>query len=158
MGSNRCLPFPCPQQTIAVASHWRRSCGIGAKRGAALGMSLVLWLAGCGPRGATALSLDKALARASLTRFLDAWRDGQKSDQLASAQPPVIGRDPAWSDGQDLLAYELLGETDDGANLHARVKLKLGRKNSDVGPANLATQEVTYLVGTSPVITIFRDE
>lgn len=127
------------------------------------GMLMALTFAGCGPRGATDLSLDKDLARSSLAKFLDAWRDGQTTEQLAKASPPVIGRDPAWAEGQKLVAYELLGETDGGANLHARVKLKLGGKNGNAGGANGGTnggtsQEVVYVIGTSPVITVFRDE
>ncbi len=140
----------------ATAGNFRRLATAGY---AAFGLALVLALAGCGPRGAIDLTLDKELARASLARFLDAWRDGRKSDQLASASPAIFGRDPAWSDGQKLVAYELLGETDGGANLYAKVKLTFGGKQERAGNAGAgASQEVVYVVGTSPKITVFRDE
>jgi len=140
----------------AVSGNFRRLAAAGYS---AFGLALVLALAGCGPRGAIDLTLDKELARASLARFLDAWRDGQKSDQLASASPAIFGRDPAWSNGQKLVAYELLGETDGGANLYAKVKLTLGGTQGQAGKAGAgASQEVVYVVGTSPKITVFRDE
>ena len=151
-------------QTIGgVARGGNPMLGVSVNRLAACGLLIVLTLAGCGPRGATDLSLDKELARSSLAKFLDAWRAGQTSDQLAKASPPVIGRDPAWAEGVRLVAYELLGETDGGANLHARVKLTLGGKNGNAGNQNNTvnagpSQEVVYVIGTSPVITVFRDE
>ncbi|MFM7074308.1 MAG: hypothetical protein ACKO38_21175 [Planctomycetota bacterium] len=125
----------------------------------AMSLSLVFGIVGCGPRGAVDLTLDKELARASLTRFLDAWRDGQPTDQLAKASPAIIGRDPAWADGQKLISYELVGETEGGANLNARIQLKLGGKNSESAGKNAGTSlDVVYVIGTSPVVTVFRDE
>jgi hypothetical protein len=143
----------------AVTNSSRHSWRIAPAGVAALGLLLLFELVGCGPRGAVDLSLDKDLARASLTRFLDAWRDGKPSDQLAQGSPAIIGRDPAWADGQKLLAYELLGETDGGANLHTQVKLKLGGKSGEsVGKNAGASLDVVYVIGTSPVVTVFRDE
>lgn len=159
MRSNRFDTPAAPRGIASVSSATRCSWRSVRAVIVAMSLSLVFGIVGCGPRGAVDLTLDKELARASLTRFLDAWRDGQTTDQLAKASPAIIGRDPAWADGQKLLTHELLSETDDGANLHARVKLTLGGKSEAAGGKTTRTSvDVVYVIGTSPVVTVFRDE
>jgi hypothetical protein len=159
MRSNRFDTPAAPRGIASVSSATRCSWRNVRAVIVAMSLSLVFGIVGCGPRGAVDLTLDKELARASLTRFLDAWRDGQTTDQLAKASPAIIGRDPAWADGQKLLAHEPLSESDDGANLHARVKLTLGGKSEAAGgQTNSTSVNVVYVIGTSPVVTVFRDE
>lgn len=89
-------------------------------------------------------ALDEELARASVQKAMDAWVSGGTPKDL---EPEIIVGDPAWKQNKKLVSYEILKdeETSDGSNLHIRVNRKL-----DTGDA-----KVTYIVGTSPVITIF---
>ncbi len=113
-----------------------------------------LWmLAGC-DRGARSLHLDKALADASLTTALSGWKQGELPSDLNKKSPRIIMTDVDWSNGMRLVDFELVGDpTDDGTNLHRPVRLSV---QDDHGQRML--REVTYIIGTSPSITIFRSE
>lgn len=104
---------------------------------------------GCG-YSAQDLSLDQDGARTACQTFLMSWQDGATSKSL---EPGLIGTDEAWSAGKKLVSFELLpDETNDGTNLHIPVRLKLA---DTAGKESQA--DVTYCVGTSPVVTVFRD-
>jgi len=105
---------------------------------------LLVGVCGCTQRP-TDHSLDPALARSSVQKALQAWVDGKTPVDLK----PIIVGDPAWNQGKKLVAFEVLTkeETSDGSNLHIQVN----RKFRDGG----AEPKVTYIVGTSPVVTIF---
>jgi len=110
----------------------------------ALFFSMLLFgLVGCTTE-TPAHSLDEAMARESVQKAMDLWVSGGKPEELA---PGIIVGDPAWKQSKKLVSYEILKdeETSDGSNLHIRVNRKF-----DSGDA-----KVTYIVGTSPVITIF---
>ena len=107
---------------------------------------------GCAREGNN-LPLDKAIAQASLTKFLDAWTQGQKSDSLESASPRIIGRDPDWDAGKRLVRYSLGTTSEDGSNLHVTTELVVA---DGQGPESKTSVE--YIVGTSPVVTVFRAE
>ncbi|MGE0608993.1 MAG: hypothetical protein AB7O62_17995 [Pirellulales bacterium] len=112
-------------------------------------LAVCLFLTGCGPDhgpGAKDLSLDKALAKQSLTTVLDAWKAGDKAETLKSRQPAIVAGD--WGDAK-LLDYKVLGERDGGANLIFQVELVVDRNGRQ------ATREAAYIVGTSPTITVF---
>ncbi len=100
-----------------------------------------------------AAPVDPALARQALKTVLDRWKNGDKPDDLKSASPSIVVQDFDWMGGQKLVAYEVAGDgKDDDANLRIPVRLTLKTaKGQDV------KKNVTYLVGTSPVITVFRD-
>lgn len=103
---------------------------------------------GCG-HSARNLSLDPDLAKKSCVTFMEAWKAGKRVGDL---HPDIIGRDEAWEGDFKLVRYELLPETSDGTNLHIPVKLTL--KN----PKGKESQEtVTYVVGTSPKVSVFRE-
>ncbi len=123
-----------------------------AFRGCVLG-SVVVALVGCGPSGAANLSLNKDVAHKSLKTFLDAWTSGETVEALQSKSPKIVGHDVSWEAGQKLVRYELGAESDDGANLHVKVELVLGTEGGQE-----SSQSATYIVGTSPVITVFRNE
>ena len=112
----------------------------------------VLVTSGC-QRTARDLPLDKAAARQSLTAFLDCWVEGKPVETLQSRTPAITGRDSDWDNGRKLVSYTIGAETDDGTNMHITAKLVLGSEGGEEPPL-----DVTYIVGTSPVITIFRDE
>ena len=104
---------------------------------------------GC-DRSARSLSLDEAQAREACTRFLEAWRDGK---QAAELRPEITGRDYEWASGKKLVSFELLPEeTSDGTNLHIPVRLTL-----ESGDGEETKSTALYVVGTSPVVTVFRD-
>jgi hypothetical protein len=117
--------------------------------------ALIAWClaitAGCG-HNARNLNLDKDVARQSLSAFLDCWKAGGDPDSLKSASPAIIGRDSDWEGGKKLVSFTLGADTDDGTNMHITTELVLSDGRGQV------TRPVDYIVGTSPVITIFRDE
>ena len=118
---------------------------------ATLGVGLIslilMTLVGC-QRGTPSFALDSAVAHAALEKAMQAWVDGQKPIDV---QPEIIIGDTDWNNGQKLVSYEILirEETTDGSNLHIPVKrrFKTGGKYSE--------SQVAYIVGTSPVVTIF---
>lgn len=117
-----------------------------------LGTACLATFAGCEPT-AQDLDLDPAAAHSAFQTFLEAWRDGKTPEQLREGNPPIITRDPDWAAGHKLTAFQVAPEeSNDGTNLHLTADLELtdlqGRKNK---------QRVTYVVGTDPQVTIFRE-
>lgn len=109
---------------------------------------LVMTVAGC-QRGANALSLNEPLAREACQEFLTAWKDGKKAADL---KPKIIGRDSDWEAGKKLESFEILPEEKKhGPNLHLNVRRTL----KDLKGRTIK-QDVEFVVGTSPVITVFR--
>jgi hypothetical protein len=107
--------------------------------------------AGCG-HNARSLNLDKDVARQSLSKFLDCWKAGGEPNALQSDSPAIVGHDTDWDSGKKLVSFKLSAETDDGTNMHITTELVLSDGRGQ------AAKAVDYIVGTSPVITIFRDE
>jgi hypothetical protein len=118
----------------------------------ALGLLFVVALAGCGAPSAQDLALDKDTARNSLMAFLDCWKAGGEPDALKALSPAIIGRDTDWDAGNKLVRYTLGAVTDDGTNLHVTTELMVASRSGQ------AAKTVNYIVGTSPVITVFRNE
>lgn len=105
-------------------------------------------LAGCA-RDARSLTLDENKARDSVIEFLETWKNGGKVEEL---KPRITGFDAAWDSGRKLVAYELLPDAkNDGANLHVTIAAVFEGKDGKE-----AKSEIQYIVGTQPVITIFR--
>jgi hypothetical protein len=126
-------------------------------RNVAWRMAVVLFstiLLGCN-QGARSLALDKDLARQSLNKFLQCWADGGEAKSLSVQKPSIIGRDPAWDQGTKLAAYSLVQESSDGTNLHITAELHF---KSAVEGQETESRHIRYVVGTSPVITVFRAE
>jgi hypothetical protein len=128
--------------------HWKSYPITTVRRLAVLAAGLCL--AGCG-NGAK-LSLDENLARESLRTALDSWKQGDKPAALKERSPAIVMGDADWDAGKRLVGYTVRAkEFDDGYNLHCTVELVFAG-NGD-GSRRVV---VTYIVGTSPVITIFR--
>ncbi len=121
-----------------------------ASRATRCGAVFVLLLTGiCGcSQESPSLPLDVDVARTSVQKAMQAWVDGKKPNDL---QPEIIMGDPTWIQGEKLASFEILTEeeTSDGSNLHICVNRKFGTDGDD------AESKVTYIVGTSPRITIF---
>jgi hypothetical protein len=110
-------------------------------------------VAGCGSGPYKSAPVNPDIARDTLNSAMESWKSGETIESLKADSPSIVVQDLDWSAGAKLLDYEVL---DDGkpesANLVARVKLSLEDQDG-------ATSEktVTYLVGTAPVLTVFRD-
>lgn len=115
-------------------------------RRGAIYILLLVGLCGCSVKP-NEYALDPDLARTSVQMALQAWVDGKKPDDL---KPKIVIGDPEWNQGKKLASFEVLTkeETTDGSNLHIQVVRKFS-----AGEA--AEAKVTYIVGTSPVVTIF---
>lgn len=120
-----------------------------SRRGFGFLLLAVLAGSGCG-HSARNLSLDPELARKSCTEFLDAWKAGKTVKDLL---PAIVARDEDWEGGAELVAYEVLpDERSDGTNLHIPTRLTLKK------PKGKETKtDVTYVVGTSPAVSVFRE-
>jgi hypothetical protein len=93
--------------------------------------------------------VDLSKAKQSLVAALDAWKRGDKPETLK----PIVVQDFDWMNGAKLVTYEMAGEAkEDTLNLRCPVTLKL--VGADGKEAELT---VTYIVGTSPVTTVFRE-
>jgi len=108
---------------------------------------------GCSGEGRRAAPVDPPRARDALRTALDGWKKGDKPNALQSASPPIVVQDFDWMAGQALLGYEVLGDgKDDDANLRIPVRLTLGDKNG-----REVKKDASYIVGTSPSLTVFRE-
>ena len=113
---------------------------------------MLLLVAGCATRE-TAAAVDPARARQTLVRVLDGWKDGRKIESFRAETPEVVVQDMDWKRGCALVDYEMLGEGQAvDANLNCDVRLTIRDpqgKESD--------KTVRYIVGTDPVLTVFRE-
>jgi hypothetical protein len=110
-------------------------------------------LTGCGSAAYQSAPVDPSMARDTLTRVMESWREGESVDSLREELPPVVVQDFDWTGGMKLLDYELVGEGKPvDANLIAQVKLTLEDKQG-----TQSEKTVTYVVGTAPALTVFRD-
>jgi hypothetical protein len=109
-------------------------------------------LAGCNT-SSQRVPADPAQARAALRLALDTWRNGASAQALKQRQPPIQVVDHQWRTGYQLVRYQLAGDSPIGANLRCQVQLSL--KNSKGKTLN---KKAIYSVGTSPVITVSREE
>lgn len=109
-------------------------------------------LSGCGgPRKLKPVNVSKA--REALKTTLESWKAGQSPDELQKGSPAITVQDFDWFAGCQLVSYEIASDdrTDD-ANLHCPVRLCIKKANGDE-----VQKEVTYVVTTSPVTTVFRE-
>jgi len=115
-------------------------------------MICTIMICGCGaePRAAP---VDLAVARVTLKEVMEHWKSGGKIDNLRSRKPEVVVQEALWSEGRKLLNYSLVGEgRPEDANWFCEVELTL---ESDAGNEPVK-KKITYVVGTDPVLTVFR--
>ncbi|MFL5242653.1 MAG: hypothetical protein ACJ8FY_11150 [Gemmataceae bacterium] len=115
-------------------------------------LCFVLFVPACSSQKQAA-PVNVSLAKESLQKTLDSWKNGEDYVALKQAKPSITVQDLDWKSGCKLVEYEIIGEGKyDDANLLCPVKLKL------VNPQGKeVTRQVTYMVGTDPVITVFRE-
>jgi hypothetical protein len=121
--------------------------------GACVGVLLALLLSGCSG-SSHAGAVDASLARESLKVALEHWKKGEDPKLLQSSGTPMTAQDYDWDSGAKLLDYQIL---DDGrqedANLRVQVKITLAQQGKSKG----IEKEASYVVGTSPTVTVYRD-
>jgi hypothetical protein len=117
-----------------------------------------LLLPGCS-NSSSANPVDEPQARDALKTALDAWKNGQTSQSLAASSTPMTVQDFEWDTGSKLIDYQLLNDgKSEGANLRIQVKLTtLGEQVKGKKEAKPAEKKASYVVGTSPRVTVFRD-
>jgi hypothetical protein len=114
---------------------------------------LLIGLVGCSGARKMAPPVDPARAREALRTTLDSWKSGGTPETLKSSPAAITAQDFDWMAGFKLVDYRIDGDgKDDNANLRIPVQLTL----RDPGGKEL-TKRVTYVVGTSPAVTVFRD-
>jgi hypothetical protein len=119
---------------------------------ATLGVLVVPGLSGCwGPSRAN--PVDASLARESLKVALDHWKQGEDPKLLQSSATPMVARDFDWDSGAKLLDYQILDDKEEDANLRVQVKITLSQQ----GKSKAVEKKASYVVGTSPSVTVFRD-
>jgi hypothetical protein len=120
---------------------------------ACLAAMVLLTLAGCSSGNAHAVNPSQA--RDALVAALDHWKQGDPPRSLSSASPSMTVQDFEWERGAKLLDYQILGDGQSkDANLSVKVKLTLA---GEQGKSKTVEKTVSYLVGTSPSVTVFRD-
>jgi hypothetical protein len=119
-----------------------------------LGAAALVLMAGCGQDVVGRASrVDPPRAREALKTVLDGWKKGDTPAGLKSASPSIVVQDFDWMSGHRLLAYEVASDgKDDDANLRIPVKLTLKAPNG-----RELEKRVSYVVGTSPAVTVFRE-
>jgi hypothetical protein len=111
----------------------------------------VLLSAGCGR--APPAPADPAKAREALQTALNAWKDGKEPNWLQEQTPPVHVVDHEWLGGYRLLRFKVEKDEPAGADLRCQVLLSLKDKRG-----NALQKRAVYSVGTSPVLTVVREE
>jgi hypothetical protein len=119
------------------------------KSASALVVAMLLLAAGC---GGTVGGGTEQEARAALTNALDAWKAGRAATDMQNESPEVVVGDSDWKQGRKLVAYEVGSGMFDGKNLRVPVTLTLSQP-----PRGNRRVVINYIVGTRPVVTIFRD-
>ncbi len=117
-----------------------------------LPMAMIPAIGGCGGYSPEAHRVDPPTAKSTLVAVLTSWQEGATPESWRQKKPEVVVQDPDWNAGAKLKSFELL---DDGkavdANLNCRVKLIL-----QIPEKGETERNVSYVVSTSPVLTVFR--
>jgi hypothetical protein len=97
--------------------------------------------------------VDPERARETLNTVLEGWKKGDSPTVLKDGTPSISVQDADWLAGAKLVDYQLTSEGKAVAsNLRVPVILTIrSKQGKDV------KKNVNYIVGTSPVLTIFRD-
>jgi hypothetical protein len=114
---------------------------------------VVLSASGCGI-GGSPQAADSAQARTALRTALDAWKAGEKPEELAKRTPPLHIKDGDWKDGFQLIGYE--ANTDGklvGYDMNYPVNLEL---KSPKGAT--VKKKAVYTVTTKPELIVSRQE
>jgi hypothetical protein len=120
------------------------------KPASVVAVAMLLHLAGCGATAGGSGTEEEA--RMALTKALDAWKAGRTATDMRQESPEVVVGDSDWKQGRKLIAYEIGSGLFDDKNLRVPVTLTVAQP-----PRGNRKLVVNYIVGTRPVVTIFRD-
>ena len=119
----------------------------------ALALASAIAAPGCSEGPVRAPDVDAPRAREALRTALEGWKNGRTPAALKAGSPAIVVQDLDWEAGAALAAFEVRGEGKaDTANLRIPVELTLRDAKGKE-----ARKAVTYVVGTSPTITVFRE-
>lgn len=111
----------------------------------------LLGIVGC-QSGPVAAPVDVPVAEQTLTHVLNGWKGGATPESFQQSDPSIVVQDRDWQAGYTLISYESKGPGQAfDANLHCDVALTLREPGGKE-----VTKTVTYIVGTDPVLTVFR--
>ena len=100
--------------------------------------------------------VDAPRAREALKTALEHWKKGEDARSLESSSTPMVAQDFEWVQGAKLIDYQVVDDgKEEGANLRVQVKLTLANPGKDKGKP--VEKKASYVVGTSPSLTVFRD-
>lgn len=115
------------------------------------GLAGTLILMGCSS-GPVELAGDKDGAQTVLSTTLDAWKAGQKPDDLKNEKPAVYVADEDWQAGSTLKAYEVTGTPmETGGHWRVSVLLTLSANGQPE-----MQKDVAYAVTLAPAVTVLR--
>jgi hypothetical protein len=128
---------------------------------AALGMLTMLFVSACSGLG-QASAVDVPQARDALKAAMEQWKSGGDLKSVEVSGTKVAAQDPEWAAGAKLIDYQILDEgKSEGVNLRIAVKLTLSNVNNDKdkgkGTGKPVEKKASYVVGTSPSVTVYRD-
>lgn len=93
------------------------------------------------------------VAKDTLVSALNSWKEGKTAESLRKESTEIVVQDVDWTAGAKLNGYELMDDGEEiGANLSIEVRLDLVDQEG-----KSASKQVWYVVGTDPVLTVFRD-
>ena len=97
--------------------------------------------------------MDAAGARQALRTTLESWKKGEPIESLKDQTPTIVAQDLDWESGSTLVGFNVLDDgKDESISLRIPVELTLQNK-----AGKEVKKKVKYMVGTSPVITVFRE-
>ena len=115
------------------------------------GMICLLLLVGCSDKVGAPVIVD--VAQTTLSSAMEGWKDGKTQKDLLEGSPSIFVQETEWNDGTKLLDYEIISDDRPvGPNLVATVKLKISKPDG-----NVAEKTATYVVSTSPSLTVYRN-
>ncbi len=107
--------------------------------------------AGCSGNGVA--NVDSAQAKQALRTTLEIWRKGSPIESLKDQSPSIVAQDMDWESGASLVKFDVFDDGVEGtASLRIPVELTIQDK-----AGREVKKKVKYMVGTSPVITVFRE-
>ena len=112
---------------------------------------LSIAFSGCGSKSPVH-PVDSSKAREALKTVLEGWKKGDSIESLKGASSITV-QDLDWIGGAKLVSYELGGEGE-ARDSNLKVPVRLTLKNKAGKDVN---KSVSYLITTSPEITVFRD-
>ncbi|MEO8272272.1 MAG: hypothetical protein ABI557_21365 [Aureliella sp.] len=115
-------------------------------------IALAFVLSGCSG-GLLVKPVDAEVARNALQEVLETWKRGGHIADLRSNSPSIVVQEMDWSRGMKLQEFRLLDEgREEDANLFCRVELTLLPATG----GEPVKKTVVYVIGTDPVLTVFR--